>query len=420
MTTLTAGGNAPLPDAPSYTVRAKYGAGHMDLIALLLDASGKADGDDGVVLFSNPVAGGGSVKLTADQSAGDQVTIDVGALPAQIERILVATMTDTPRSGSSTITTTVGDVEFTCPETSAQAVQCVELYKRGGGWKVRALGDGYADGMAKLLTVHGVEVDDDASAAPAAPAAAPPPAPAEPAINLSKQRVIDLRKKAEASGSGGVDLSKKIETAAVSLEKRGLLDQRAAVILVLDVSYSSKPLFSNGAYQALCDRVFAAGLLFDDDGEIPTYLFATKAYRSDDVTLSNYAGWANSVEKKWGGTCYAPPLQMIARELRRGDRNPTYVAFITDGGNSDKGPTNKAIKELSGLPAFIQFIAVGHEDSFPYLQRLDDLDGREVDNAGFFAVPDPKAISDNEFFELMMGEFPQWLEKARQAGILGR
>lgn len=412
MTSLSAGGNAPLPDAPSYTVRAKYNAGHMDLIALLLDAGGKADGDDGVVLFSNPVAGRGSVKLTADQDAGDQVTIDVGALPAQIERILVATMTDTPRSGSSTITTTVAGVEFTCPETSAQAVQCVELYRRGGGWKVRALGDGYADGMARLLTVHGIEVDDEPAPAPAA-------APAAPAIDLSKQRVIDLRKRAEASGSGGVDLSKKIETAAISLEKRGLLDQRAAVILVLDVSYSSKPLFSNGAYQALCDRVFAAGLLFDDDGEIPTYLFATTAYKSDDVTLSNYAGWANSVEKKWGGTCYAPPLELIAKELRRGDRNPTYVAFITDGGNSDKGPTNKAIKALSGLPAFIQFIAVGHEDSFPYLQRLDDLDGREVDNAGFFAVADPKAISDNQFFELMMGEFPQWLQAAKAKGILG-
>ncbi|WP_354699526.1 hypothetical protein DSM112329_05243 [Paraconexibacter sp. AEG42_29] len=419
MTSLSAGANAPLPDAPTYTVRAKYGAGHMDLIALLLDAGGKADGDDGVVLFSNPVAGGGSVKLTTDDSAGDQVTIDVRALPAKIERIVVATMTDTPRgSFGSTITTTVADVEFTCPETSAQAVQCVELYKRNNAWKVRALGDGYAEGMAKLLSVHGIEVADDPAPAPT-PTPAAPPAAATPAISLSKQRVIDLTKKAEASGSGGVDLSKKIASAAVSLEKRGMLDERAAVILVLDVSYSAKPLFSNGAYQALCDRVFAAGLLFDDDGEIPTHLFATKSYEAAPVTLGNFAGWANSVEKKWGGTCYAPPLQAIAKTLRRGDRTPTFIAFITDGGNSDKGPTDRIIKELAGLPAFVQFIAVGEANSFPYLQKLDDLSGREVDNAGFFAVRDPKSISDNEFFELMMSEFPQWLQAARSKGIVG-
>ena len=178
-------------------------------------------------------------------------------------------------------------------------------------------------------------------------------------------------------------------------------------------------LFASGAYQALCDRVFAAGLIFDDDGEIPTYMFASKARAEQPVTLANYAGWANAVEKKWGGTQYAPPLELIERELRRGDTNPTYVAFITDGGNSDKGPTNEIMKRLSGLPAFVQFIAVGREDSFPYLQRLDDLKGREVDNAGFFAVEDPKGIGDDQFFELMMGEFPQWLQAARSAGILG-
>ncbi len=405
MTDLQMGANAPLT-ATRFDVHVKRSTGHMDLIVLLLDAAAKADGDDGVALFSNPSAGNGSVTVKPDQDAGDLASVDLDALPAQVERLIFAAMTDTPRDGRASITTTLAGVTFTCPETSAEAVQVVEVYKRNGAWKVRALGDGYAEGMAKLLQVHGIEVDDE-----------PAPAPAAPAVNLSKQRVIDLSKK--ASAAGGVDLSKKIEKAAVSMEKRGLLDQRAAVILVLDESYSSKGLFKNGAYQALCDRVFAAGLIFDDDGEIPTYMFASKARAAEAVNLGNYAGWADAQEKQWGGTQYAPPLELIERELRRGDPNPTYVAFITDGGNSDKGPTNAIIKRLSGLPAFVQFIAVGQEGDFPYLQRLDDLSGREVDNAGFFAVEDPKGISDEQFFELMMGEFPQWLQAARAKGILG-
>lgn len=44
------------------------------------------------------------------------------------------------------------------------AVICFELYRRAGGWKVRAVGQGYVEGLPHLLAVHGVEVDDDGSA----------------------------------------------------------------------------------------------------------------------------------------------------------------------------------------------------------------------------------------------------------------
>ncbi len=48
----------------------------------------------------------------------------------------------------------------------------VEFYRRGEGWKVRALGQGYADGLAGLARDFGVEVTDDA---PPEPATAPEP-----------------------------------------------------------------------------------------------------------------------------------------------------------------------------------------------------------------------------------------------------
>ncbi|MFD3744693.1 TerD family protein [Nocardia sp. NPDC058633] len=57
------------------------------------------------------------------------------------------------------------------PTAGESALICLEVYRRGGGWKLRALGQGYAGGSTQLLTTHGV--------APA-PAQAWQPAPLAP------------------------------------------------------------------------------------------------------------------------------------------------------------------------------------------------------------------------------------------------
>lgn len=60
------------------------------------------------------------------------------------------------------------------PETGAEtALICGELYRRGEGWKFRALGEGYSDGLVGLATDHGISVDENAAEAEAAPAAGP-------------------------------------------------------------------------------------------------------------------------------------------------------------------------------------------------------------------------------------------------------
>jgi stress response protein SCP2 len=67
------------------------------------------------------------------------------------------------------------------PET---ALVVVEVYRRGGAWKVRAVGQGYANGLAGIATDFGVSVDEPAAApqaaTPARPVSPPPPPPAAP------------------------------------------------------------------------------------------------------------------------------------------------------------------------------------------------------------------------------------------------
>ncbi|WP_280437811.1 TerD family protein [Nocardia carnea] len=43
------------------------------------------------------------------------------------------------------------------PQAGETALICFELYRRGTGWKLRALGQGYAGGIAELLRTHGAQ-----------------------------------------------------------------------------------------------------------------------------------------------------------------------------------------------------------------------------------------------------------------------
>ncbi len=103
----------------------------------------------------------------------------------------------------------------------------MEIYRRNGVWKARAVGQGYADGLAGIATDFGVSVEEPAApapaqAAPAAPPAAPPapPAPSQPTVAdprafASTPPPPAAAPPAPAPGSGKVNLDK----GRVSLQK---------------------------------------------------------------------------------------------------------------------------------------------------------------------------------------------------------
>ncbi|WP_322762712.1 VWA domain-containing protein [Frankia sp. Cr2] len=66
---------------------------------------------------------------------------------------------------------------------------------------------------------------------------------------------------------------------------------------------------------------------------------------------------------------------------------------------------------------FYKFLGVG-EGPFDFLRRLDDLRGRPVDNAHFIEPEGVDAIGDQQFFDLLLEEYPQWLIDARNAGLI--
>ncbi|MBT2408201.1 MULTISPECIES: TerD family protein [unclassified Streptomyces] len=191
MTAMTPGSNLPLN-----TVRVTVDVAapvRLDVSGLLLAADGKVRSDADFIFYNQPSGPGVSYR-SGGGSAPDSITVDTGAVPPGIERIVVTASPDAAGQTFQGIepTATVRDADggaviatFTPPRLGSEtALVVVEVYQRGGAWKVRAVGQGYANGLAGIATDFGVSVDEEpaqAAAAPAAPVAPPvPPAPPAP------------------------------------------------------------------------------------------------------------------------------------------------------------------------------------------------------------------------------------------------
>lgn len=61
---------------------------------------------------------------------------------------------------------------------------------------------------------------------------------------------------------------------------------------------------------------------------------------------------------------------------------------------------------------FVQFIGIGSEQ-FRFLQQLDDMQGRVLDNVDFFAVNNIDQMQSDELYSKLLTEFPEWVVSAK-------
>ncbi|MFJ9540694.1 vWA domain-containing protein [Streptomyces sp. NPDC101225] len=232
-------------------------------------------------------------------------------------------------------------------------------------------------------------------------------------------------KKVEETAPALVSLYK---SAGVSLHRHGLAGTRAAVYLVVDHSGSMKPYYKDGSVQALADRVLGLSAHLDDDGRVPVVFFSTDVDAETDIELARHEGRIERIVAglgHMGRTSYHLAMDaVIDHYLDSGSTAPALVVFQTDGGPISRLAAERYLCKAAKLPLFWQFVGFGDPDSkqFDFLRRLDELavpDRRVVDNAGFFhAGADPAAVSDEELYDRLVGEFPTWLVAARAQGIL--
>ncbi|MFD8445190.1 MULTISPECIES: TerD family protein [Streptomyces] len=189
MTAMTPGSNIPLSAARvAVDVAAPV---RLDVSGLLLTADGKVRSDDDFIFYNQP-SGPGVAYRTGGGSAPDAIVVDTNAVPPGIEKIVVTASPDAAGQTFQGIepTATVRNADdgsaiatFTPPQLGAEtALVVIEIYLRNGAWKARAVGQGYANGLAGIATDFGVSVEEPAApVAPPVPAAPAPVAPQPPA-----------------------------------------------------------------------------------------------------------------------------------------------------------------------------------------------------------------------------------------------
>ncbi|MFC0849018.1 MULTISPECIES: TerD family protein [Streptomyces] len=237
MTAMTPGSNLPLPAARvAVDVAAPV---RLDVSGLLLTADGKVRSDDDFIFYNQP-SGPGVTYRSGGGTAPDAIVVDTAAVPPGIEKIVVTASPDAAGQTFQGIepTATLRNADdgsviatFTPPQLGSEtALVVMEVYLRGGAWKARAVGQGYANGLAGIATDFGVTVEEPPAAAPApaAPApvapvaappmpAAPPAAPAAPAaapsgkINLDKGRVSLQKNQTVSLVKGGRPLLSQVK-----------------------------------------------------------------------------------------------------------------------------------------------------------------------------------------------------------------
>ncbi|MGD1524650.1 VWA domain-containing protein [Vibrio owensii] len=262
--------------------------------------------------------------------------------------------------------------------------------------------------------------------------------------------MLSLDKKLE-SIADQPELVSLVKKSALSLEKKGVdvNSHTAQVALCVDLSGSMAGMLAGGTVSEIIKRSVAQGITFDDDGEIDVFAFGTKARYDGTVNAAGLEAFSNSFRHTalMGGTNYHEAVNLIVNHYKEsGFEHPVYVIFVTDGDTGNKPQAEKAIKKASKYPIFFQFVGIGREDyipgeaqvkkpgligrmfgakpkvvgssTFEFLIKLDEMDGRHVDNAGFFAVKKPSDMSPERMFELLNGEYPEWLEEIRAKGMI--
>ncbi|ABD13168.1 MULTISPECIES: TerD family protein [Frankia] len=181
---LTKGGNAALPTTD---VRVEIASSSpLDIAAILVTIHGKVRTDDDFVFFNQPTGPG--VRLVPPSA----LECTLAAVPPEMDKVVVTGSLD--GSGPATfaalrgLSIVVRDarggaelVRFDPSGLSSEtALILVELYRRAGTWKVRAVGQGYASGLAGIATDFGITVDDPGTSEAATQVVQPPVAPPHP------------------------------------------------------------------------------------------------------------------------------------------------------------------------------------------------------------------------------------------------
>lgn len=187
---LTKGGNVSLTKEAPTMAEAMIGLGwdmrvtdgadfDLDASVFMVGEDGKVLSDASFIFFNNKVSACGSVNHQGDNRTGEgdgddeQVKITLAKIPAEVKKLVFAvTIHEADARGQNfgmvsnsfmRVVNNDNDTEvarFDLSEDASTETAMIfgELYRHGAEWKFRAVGQGFAGGLAALAVQHGVNV----------------------------------------------------------------------------------------------------------------------------------------------------------------------------------------------------------------------------------------------------------------------
>ena len=187
---LNKGGNLSLSKTDPTLVRILIGLGwderatdgasfDLDASAFLLTASGKVRGDHDFIFYNQLKSQDGSVEHTGDNRSGqgdgddESLVVDLSKVSPEIEKVAVTvTIHDAQSRGQNfgqianafirvvNQDSGIEIVRFDLAEdySTETAMVIGEVYRHNGEWKFRAVGQGYAGGLAAMCQQYGIQV----------------------------------------------------------------------------------------------------------------------------------------------------------------------------------------------------------------------------------------------------------------------
>ncbi|GCD94187.1 TerD family protein [Embleya hyalina] len=151
----------------------------LDASAIVVNATGKVYSDQHFVFFNNMKTPDGTVEHTGDNRTGEgegddeQIKVNLAGLPADVDKVVFpVSVYDADnrkqsfgqvRNAFIRVLNAADNVELARYDLSEDAstetaMLFGELYRAGADWKFRALGQGYASGLAGIAKDFGVSV----------------------------------------------------------------------------------------------------------------------------------------------------------------------------------------------------------------------------------------------------------------------
>ncbi len=187
---LNKGGNLSLSKTDPTLVRILIGLGwderatdgasfDLDASAFLLTASGRVRGDHDFIFYNQLKSQDGSVEHTGDNRSGqgdgddESLLVDLSKVSPEIEKVAVTvTIHDAQSRGQNfgqianafirvvNQDSGIEIVRFDLAEDYSTETAMVfgEVYRHNGEWKFRAVGQGYAGGLAAMCQQYGIQV----------------------------------------------------------------------------------------------------------------------------------------------------------------------------------------------------------------------------------------------------------------------